>query len=146
MYVTAGYGAGCKLIKIGPGSEVTTIYEHSLMKNHHGGVVLVGEHVWPRRSRLACQNFLTGKEVWNFAPSGRRGHQRAACCTVSTSSVELSCLWRHPRKAGRSMGVSYLSRRRNSQHARRYLDASSREQRKLYLRDQDLVYCYNVKG
>ena len=44
VYVTAGYGAGCKLIKIGPGSEVTTIYEHSLMKNHHGGVVLVGEH------------------------------------------------------------------------------------------------------
>src|SRR5262245_10694271 len=36
VYVTASYGAGCKLVKIGPGNQVTDVYENKVMKNHHG--------------------------------------------------------------------------------------------------------------
>ena len=72
VYVAAGYGAGCKLIKIGPGNEVTTVYENSLMKNHHGGVVLVGDHVYGHADPgWLCQNFLTGEEVWNSRAFGK---------------------------------------------------------------------------
>ena len=40
---TAGYGAGCLQVRIDPGNKVSTVYENKVIKNHHGGVVLVGE-------------------------------------------------------------------------------------------------------
>src|SRR6185436_4958915 len=37
-----------------------------VMKNHHGGVILVGEHLYGYSdgSGWVCQNFQTGEEVW----------------------------------------------------------------------------------
>ena len=46
VYVTAGYGAGSKLVKIGPGNEASDVYENKVMKNHHGGVILVGDYIY----------------------------------------------------------------------------------------------------
>src|SRR6185295_2256883 len=46
VYVTAGYGAGCKMVAIGPDNKVTTVYENKVIKNHHGGVVLIGDYLY----------------------------------------------------------------------------------------------------
>ena len=40
IFVTAGYGAGCKLIEIKPGNEATEVYANKVMKNHHAGFSL----------------------------------------------------------------------------------------------------------
>lgn len=37
VYVTAGYSAGCKAIRLGPNHEVETLYEKGEISNHHGG-------------------------------------------------------------------------------------------------------------
>jgi WD40 repeat protein len=40
VYVTSGYGAGCKLVRVGEDNSVEVLYENKVMKNHHGGVLL----------------------------------------------------------------------------------------------------------
>ena len=40
VYVAAGYGVGCKSVKIDGGS-VTELYSNTNMVNHHGGVILI---------------------------------------------------------------------------------------------------------
>ena len=47
---------------IGPGNEVSDVYKNTVMKNHHGGVILVGEHLYGYSdgSGWICQNFETG--------------------------------------------------------------------------------------
>ena len=42
------------------------VYENKVMKNHHGGVILVGDHLYGYSDGLGwvCQNFETGEQVW----------------------------------------------------------------------------------
>ncbi len=40
VYITSGYGVGCKLVKL-DGLEAVDVYENKLMKHHQGGVVLL---------------------------------------------------------------------------------------------------------
>jgi outer membrane protein assembly factor BamB len=72
VYVTAGYGVGCKSVKIGPNNQVSTLYENKVMKNHHGGVVLVGDYLYGHADPgWVCQNFKSGEEVWNHRGFGK---------------------------------------------------------------------------
>lgn len=67
VYITSGYGVGCKLVKLADGADPTDIYVNKNMKNHHGGVVLVGDHLYGYSDGVGwlCQDFLTGEIVWN---------------------------------------------------------------------------------
>ena len=51
----------------GPGHKVEEVYANKEMKNHHGGVVLVGEHLYGflDNAGWTCQDFATGKTVWS---------------------------------------------------------------------------------
>src|SRR5690606_39801136 len=69
IYITSSYGAGCTLARLNPtGNAIDTVYSNNVMANHHGGVVLVGNHLYgysdTQRGRWICQEFLTGEEVW----------------------------------------------------------------------------------
>ena len=66
VYVTSGYGVGCKLVKLGD-NYPTNVYENKVMKNHHGGVIKVGEHLYGYSDGVgwACQDFKTGELIWN---------------------------------------------------------------------------------
>jgi len=39
VYVTAGYGAGCMLVKVSADNQVQEVYKNNEMKNHHGGAL-----------------------------------------------------------------------------------------------------------
>ena len=43
------------------------VYFDKTLANHHGGVVLVGDHLYGFGTGLICQNFMTGEN------RGRRG-------------------------------------------------------------------------
>jgi outer membrane protein assembly factor BamB len=75
VYITSGYGVGCKLVRIESGNQPKDVYENKVMKNHHGGVVLVGEHLYgfSDGSGWVCQNFKTGEEVWSERSKFRKG-------------------------------------------------------------------------
>lgn len=150
VYVTAGYGVGCRQIKIGPGNEVTTAYDNKVMKNHHGGVILVGDHLYGHSSQpdtWVCQDFKTGEEVWNHRDFGKGA--------VAYADGMLYCV---AEKDG-AVALIDASPKGWQEHGRFTLDPQTkiRSQRgriwthpvisngKLYLRDQDLIYCYDIK-
>jgi outer membrane protein assembly factor BamB len=67
VYVTAGYGAGCLLLNITGDNKVEKIYDNKVMKNHHGGVLLLGDYLYGHSddNGVICQNFSTGELVWS---------------------------------------------------------------------------------
>lgn len=150
VYVTAGYGAGCKLVTIEPGNEVTTVYENKVMKNHHGGVILVGDHVYGHSDGHAwlCQDFKTGEEVW-----AHRDFKKGA---VGYADGMLYCL----EEGSGTVVLAEASPKGWAEKGRFKLEPQSKIRSssgriwthpvicngKLYLRDQDLIYCFDVKG
>jgi len=148
VYVAAGYSVGCRQLKIGPNNEVTTVYENKLMKNHHGGVILVGDYLYGHGDPgWVCQNFKTGEEVWNH-----RGFGKGA---VACADGMLYCL----EEGSGTVVLAEASPAGWKEHGRFKLDPQTKIRNpqgriwthpvisngKLYLRDQDLIYCYDIK-
>lgn len=151
VYVTAGYGAGSKLVRIAPDNQATDVYENKVMKNHHGGVVLVGDYLYGHSegSGWLCQNFKTGEEVW-------RERNKLGKGAVSCADGMLYCL----DEANGTVALVEASPNGWQEHGRFKLDPQTKirspqgriwthpviSNGRLYLRDQDLIYCYDVKG
>lgn len=77
VFVSSGYGGGSSLLKptrqADDGFEVTEVWKTDLMDNHHGGVVLVGDHLFGsgHYSRgWFCLEFKTGKKRWQERGKG----------------------------------------------------------------------------
>jgi outer membrane protein assembly factor BamB len=151
VYISSGYGVGCKLVKIEAGNKATTVYENKVMKNHHGGVILVGDHLYGYSdgSGWMCQDFKSGDEVW--AERNKLGKGAIAC-----ADGMLYCL----DEGSGTVVLIEASPKGWSEHGRFKLDPQTKirspqgriwthpviSNGKLYLRDQDLIYCYDVKG
>ena len=76
VYVTSGYNAGCAGIQLSKRGEIfhaEMIFNNKNMVNHHGGVVLVDDHIYgfSDASGWICQNFRTGETVWNTGRARR---------------------------------------------------------------------------
>ena len=75
VYVTNGYNGGCmciRLTKEGDGIKAETIYANRNMDNQHGGVVLINGQIYGHSERPStpgdswvCQNFKTGEITWS---------------------------------------------------------------------------------
>lgn len=148
VYVTSGYGVGCKLIRISPNNQVETVYENKVMKNHHGGVILVRDHLYGHADAgWTCQNFKTGEEVWNH-----RAFDKGA---VAYADGMLYCLEERSGTVAlveaSPAGWKERSRFRPEPQSKirlpdgRIWTHPVISNGKLYLRDQDLIYCYDVK-
>lgn len=152
VYMTSGYGAGCMLVNIA-GGTAEVVWENTEMKNHHGGVVLVDDHVYgfSDGAGLICQNFKTGELVWN--EKGRNTQKGAVHCADGM----LYCL---DENEGR-MTLAEASPRGFEEKGSFKLPRETELREgtngkiwshpvvingKLYLRDQDLIFCYDVKG
>jgi outer membrane protein assembly factor BamB len=65
VFATAGYSAGCKLIKLAKttdGIDATTVYTSKGVSNHHGGVVQVDDYLYTHDAtagRWVCLKFIT---------------------------------------------------------------------------------------
>ena len=149
VYVTAGYGAGCKMVRIEPGNKVTVVYENKVMKNHHGGVVLIGEHIYGHNDLAwVCQNFKTGEEVWSHA-AFRKGAVAAAdgmlyCIEEGRGLVALV---EATPEGWKEKGQFKLDPQTKIRAARGMIWTHPViSNGKLYLRDQDLISCYDIKA
>ena len=65
VYISSGYGIGCKLIEL-TSSGAKDVYDNKIMKNHHG-VIKIGDHLYGYSDGYGwvCQDFKTGELVWN---------------------------------------------------------------------------------
>ncbi len=148
IYVTSGYNAGSHLFKVTPNAgkfSVAQVYANRAMANHHGGVVKVGEHLYGfSDSRgLACQNFQTGEIVWAEKEKIKKGCISYAdgalyCREEDTGTMVL--LDASP--AGYKEKGRFLQPDRAQEKAWPHPTIANG---KLYLRDQDLLLCYEVK-
>ena len=151
VYIASGYSVGCKLVNIGPSNQVSDLWINKVMKNHHGGVILYGDHLYGYSdgNGWVCQEFKTGKEVWSEKRALGKG-----CLTIAEGMMY--CV-----DEGRGdVALATASPHGWKQHGKFRLDPQSkiRSRRgkiwthpvvangKLYLRDQEHVYCYNISA
>jgi outer membrane protein assembly factor BamB len=152
VYVTAGYNIGCDLLRLVPeaqGIKVEELYDNSARKNvenKHGGVVLVGDYIYgwtDKGGRWVCQEFKTGKIVWESKELGRGSVTYADghlyCYAESDGTVVL--VQASP-EGWKEDGRFQIPRTKKKGSIWTHpVVANGR----LYLRDQDLLFCYDVK-
>jgi outer membrane protein assembly factor BamB len=155
VYATAGYGAGCNLLKLSPdgmnGIKEEEVYGNKNMDNKHGGVVLVDGYLYgwtDHGNAWICQDFKTGEVVWESKKLGRGsityadGHlycyseKKGTCVLIDASPKG----WH---EKGRFNIPQETSLRSPSGGIWTHpVVANGR----LYLRDQELLFCFDVKG
>ena len=150
VYITSGYGAGCKLVKINKDYSVEEIYFNTEMKNHHGGVILLGDTIYGHSDAgWLAQDFMTGEEVW-------RERQKLGKGCVTFAEGNLYCV------DERSGTVALVSATRDDYIEKGRFDLPQQSEirspkgkvwthpvvinGKLYLRDQEFIFCYDVSA
>lgn len=149
VYVTSGYGVGCMLVEIAEDNTATVVYDNKTMKNHHGGALLLEGRVYGHSDGVGwvCQDFASGELVWRERSALGKG-------AIAHADGRFYCL-------GEDDGQVVLIAATPEgwqEHGRFTLDPQTKIRSdkgkvwthpviangKLYLRDQDHVYCYDV--
>lgn len=151
VFVTAGYGVGSRLVEIKANNEVAAVYDNKVLKNHHGGVILIGDHVYGHSdgSGWVCMEWKTGKEVWAEREKLGKGAIGAAdgmlyCVDEGKGDVVLTEASPAGWKEKGRFTLKPQSTTRSPQG--RIWTHPVIANGKLYLRDQELIYCFDVKG
>jgi outer membrane protein assembly factor BamB len=149
VYVTSGYGTGCNLFKVAKGSgfDATQVYANKVMVNHHGGVVKLGDYLYGHSDGKGwtCQSFKTGEAVWQEKGKADKG-------SVVYADGRLYC--REEKEKG---VVALLEATPNGYAEKGRFTPPDRSGKKswphpviaggkLYLRDQDVLLCYDVQA
>jgi outer membrane protein assembly factor BamB len=150
VFACSAYGAGgglVKLVKDGDGVKAEEVYFTRRMENHHGGVILhdgclYGAHGGLGGGRLVCLDFKTGKVLWDERRSGKRSVAFADGRIYYRQEDGTMILFEPSPK-------QYLERGRFKQPDRTDKPAWAHPvvaNGKLYIRDQDVLLCYDVKA
>ncbi len=151
VFVTAGYGAGCKLVKLGPDQTATDVYANANLGNHHGGVLLIGEYLYGHSDKggWTCLNFKTGEIVWQKKDGLGKGAVAAAdgmlyCVSEGDGTVVLA----EASPAGWSEKGRFVLTPQSKQRSPsgKVWTHPVIANGKLYLRDQEIIYCFDVKA
>jgi len=148
VFVTSGYGVGCNLFRIaGDGGKfsATQVYANKEFVNHHGGVVLIGDHLYGHSDGKGwiCMEFKTGRVVWSNPGVGKG----------SVTAIDGMLICRKEDKAGT---IALVEASPDGYKERGRFDQSERSTKnswahpvvangRLYLRDQDALICHDVK-
>jgi outer membrane protein assembly factor BamB len=154
VYATAAEGAGCDLIRIdveGGACRPKKVYSNKTMANQHGGVVRIGDHIfgYSEGKGWVCQDLKSGKLIWNEKRKLGRGsiiglvehlicHSEddgtTALCQASPKDWQELGRLKPPRES--------TKRKPNGKVWTHPVVANGR----LYLRDQELLFCYDIHG
>lgn len=148
VYVTSGYGIGCNLFDIQYSNgtfNAREVYENKSMANQHGGAILVGDHVYGYCDGRGwvCQELSTGELKWTEKKKTGKGSLTYADGNLylrSESDGILALIEATPegyKETGRFVQPGF-GKPKTWPHP---VVAGKR----LYLRDQDLLLCYDVK-
>lgn len=149
VFITSGYGVGCSLVKIDADDKPHEAYFNKNMKNHHGGVILVGDHVYGYSDGFGwmCLDFKTGEIVWSEKNALGKGCLTCAdgmlyCVDEQDATVVLAeaspAGWK---EHGRFDLAPLTTKRKPKGKVWTHPVVSNG---KLYLRDQELLFCFDV--
>jgi len=155
VFASSAYGGGAGLVKLSKGADGTIkaeeVYATTDMQNHHGGMILVdgclyGATGGNEGGALMCLDFQTGKVLWD---------QRDMVGRRAKGSLALADGLLYYRMEDGAMCLiepnptQYTERSRFQQPDRTRLPAWSHPviaNGRLYIRDQDALFCYDVKA
>lgn len=155
VYVSTGYGVGCAAVKVtkdGDTFKTEKLYDGKAAKamvNHHGGFVLLGDHVYGYSDAKGwmCQELKTGKIVWEAKPKGLgKGSVTCAdghlfCYTEGDGTVALLAAAPGAFKEEGRFTIPQRSKLNKPKMAWTHpVVANGR----LYLRDQEFIFCYDI--
>jgi outer membrane protein assembly factor BamB len=157
VFAASAYGTGGALAKLSQdeqgGFKAEEVYATKKMENHHGGIILHDGYLYGANGGngggyLICLDFKTGKVMWDERDKpGRKG--------VTKGAVAMADGRVYYRQEDGTMILfepspkEYVERGRFSQPDRSRASAWSHPviaNGKLYLRDQDVLLCYDVKA
>jgi outer membrane protein assembly factor BamB len=152
IYVTAGYGAGCKQIRLG-GQTPEITYENENIVNHHGGVILLDGHLYGHSDKRGdgewvCQHFESGEIVWKSKKLGKGAigyaDGRFYCLGEKDGTVALI---EASKDGWKEQGRFEMEPKTKIRSGRgKIWTHPVIVNGRLYLRDQDLFFSYDVKG
>lgn len=158
VFATSGYNAGCNLIEVkktGDRFDAKEIYANKSMSNHHGGIVLLDNCIYGvygdsnSRNFWRCVDFKTGEKLWEegqklkagsvSAAEGRLylyGQEDGTCVLLEPNPKKWHEISRFkipretklPRKQGKIWTHPVIA------------------DGKLFLRDQDLLFCFDLRA
>jgi outer membrane protein assembly factor BamB len=147
VFAASSYNTGGGLVRLVPtggGISAQEVYFTRQMKNHHGGMILVGDYLYGfDEGTLTCLNFKTGQIAWTHRSVGKgslayadghlyaRGESRGTVALVEATPS------------------GYVEKGRFDQPDRSGKNAWPHPviaNGRLYLRDQDNLFAYDVKG
>jgi len=148
VYVTSAYGVGCNLFKVSNAGGTFTaeqVYANQVLGNKHGGVIKVGDFVYGHADDKGwtCQDFKTGEAKWQSNTPGKgsilytdgrfylRAEDKGTVVMIGASPNGF-------KEHGR-----FEQPDRSDKKAWPYPIITAG---KLYLRDMDVLLCYDVKA
>ena len=149
IYISSGYGIGCKLVKL-TSSGAQDVYDNKIMKNHHGGVIKIGNHLYGYSDGYGwvCQDFKTGELLWNEKKALGKG-------AIAYADGHLYCLGEGDGriilieatpKGWSPKGEFTISPQTKIRNPKgKIWTHPVISNGLLYLRDQEYILCYNIK-
>ena len=156
VFSSSAYGAGGGLVKLSKdengGVKAEEVYFSNKMQNHHGGVILIdgclyGANGGNEGGALVCLDFKTGEVLWNERDDAERRAPKG-----SLTFADGRIYYRTEKGAVLLIEPSskqYIERGRFQEPERSAKPDWSHPviaNGKLYLRDQDVLLCYDIKA
>ncbi len=137
-------GGGLARISGAPGAMTATeVYFTREMLNHHGGMILVGDHLYGANERtMTCLDFKTGAIKWTSPNPGKASLTYADGMLIARSEQGPVTLLEANPAAYTEKGVFKQPERTGKNAWSHPVVANGR----LYLRDQETLFCYDVKA
>jgi outer membrane protein assembly factor BamB len=153
IYTTVNAGSGgCEVILIekdGDAFKATSEYANKNLMNHHGNVVLVKDHIFGFGQGWMCQDFKTGEIAWTERAKLKSGSityadGRLYCYTEDDGTAALIETSHEGWKEHGRFKIPKASMMRPPQG--KVWTPPVVANGRLILRDQELVFCYDVKA
>ena len=156
VFAASAYGAGGGLVRLSKdangGIKAEEVYSTRKMQNHHGGMILLDGSLYGANGGneggfLVCLDFKTGKVLWDERDDPERRAPKGSVALADgrlyyrTEKGTMLLIEPNPKE--------YLERGRFEQPERSAQPAWTHPviaRGKLYLRDQDVLLCYDVKA
>ena len=148
IYATSGYGIGSMAVEV-DGDDAEEIWRNQVMKNHHGGVIYKDGHLFGHSDQTGfiCQSLETGDMIWN-----ERNIKKGAVLWADDRFYHIE------EQGGRVLLINATED--GAEITGEFVLSPQTEQRKpqgriwmhpviadgkLYLRDQEILHCYDIR-
>jgi outer membrane protein assembly factor BamB len=154
VYIAVGFAEGCDLIKVnkaGDAFKAQKVFANKLMKNDLGGVVLVDGNYYGYSDKKGwvCQDGVTGKEKWaerNKLGAGSIIFADGNLYFYGEAEGEVVLLEPNPKEWKEKSRFSIPEKAPLSSPSGKIWTHPVIANGKLYLRDQNLLFCFDIQA